>query len=140
VTTYNHDDPAHPGDLTSMVDADGKTWTYGYDAYGNATSATDPLGDSTTSTFNALDWILTRTAPRENVAGCTCAGRYTTTYSYAYPGGGTDQYGDPQAITGPPGPNHVVRTTTMTYDADRNLRTLVDADNHPATATTPPMS
>ncbi|MGH9277085.1 MAG: DUF6531 domain-containing protein, partial [Acidimicrobiales bacterium] len=35
LTRYVHGDPGHPGDVTSMVDPNAKTWEYSYDAYGN---------------------------------------------------------------------------------------------------------
>jgi RHS repeat-associated protein len=132
-TVYNHNDANHPGDVTSVVDPDGKTWLYGYDQYGDRASVTDPLGDQTSFTYNSVGWLLSGTMPRGNVLGCGCAAQFTTTYSYLYPNGTSDEYGDPQTITGPPGPNHVVRVTTMTYDADRNLHTQADADGHPPT-------
>ena len=63
-TTYNYGDASHPGDVTSMVDPAGKTWTYSYDTYGDRTSSTDPLGDKTTSTYNADGWPLSTVSPR----------------------------------------------------------------------------
>jgi RHS Repeat len=33
-TTYSHADPAHPGDVTSTSDADGRVTTYTYDSAG----------------------------------------------------------------------------------------------------------
>lgn len=43
-TTYVHGDPAHPEDVTTVVDPRGKSWDYEYDAAGNVTRLTDPLG------------------------------------------------------------------------------------------------
>lgn len=62
-TTYNHADSLHPGDVTSMVDADNFTWTYGYDANGYRNSVTDPLGDKTTYVFNSDGWMTSSTSP-----------------------------------------------------------------------------
>jgi RHS repeat-associated protein len=64
-TTYNHTDATHPGDVTSMVDADSFTWTYGYDSNGYRNSVTDPLGDKTTYVFNADGWMTSSAAPNQ---------------------------------------------------------------------------
>jgi YD repeat-containing protein len=40
-TQYHYADPGHPGDLTSMLDADGKSWSYTYDTHGDRTSSAD---------------------------------------------------------------------------------------------------
>ncbi|TMC54270.1 MAG: DNRLRE domain-containing protein [Chloroflexi bacterium] len=61
--TYNHADSSHPGDVTSMVDADSNTWTYAYDSNGYRNSVTDPLGDKTTYVFNSDGWITSSTSP-----------------------------------------------------------------------------
>src|SRR6185312_14622489 len=79
--TYTYGDAAHPGDDTVMTDPAGKTWTYGYDAYGDRTSTTDPLGNKTTSTYNAIGWLLSTTSPRGNVGGANPAS-FTTTYTH----------------------------------------------------------
>jgi RHS repeat-associated protein len=63
--TYNHADTSHPGDVTSMVDADNFTWTYTYDANGYRNSVTDPLGNKTTYVFNADGWMTSSTAPNQ---------------------------------------------------------------------------
>jgi RHS repeat-associated protein len=63
--TYNHADSSHPGDVTSMVDADNFTWTYTYDGNGYRNSVTDPLGDKTTYVFNADSWMTSSTAPNQ---------------------------------------------------------------------------
>lgn len=125
LTTYNHEDAQHPGDVTSVIDPDGKRWAYTYDQYGNRTSSADPLGDKATSTYNSLDWLLTQVTPKGNVTGCGCAAQYTTTYSYTDGQGHLDQYGDVQSVTDSLG--HVTR---WTYDADRNVHTVTDPDQH----------
>jgi RHS repeat-associated protein len=67
-TTYNHVDSAHPGDITSMVDADNNTWTYIYDGNGNRTSVRDPLGNLTTYVYNADSWMTSMAKPNGNVS------------------------------------------------------------------------
>jgi len=61
--TYNHTDSSHPGDVTSMVDADNFTWTYTYDSNGYRNSLTDPVGDKTTYVYNADGWMTSSTTP-----------------------------------------------------------------------------
>ncbi|MGH3656208.1 MAG: RHS repeat-associated core domain-containing protein, partial [Micromonosporaceae bacterium] len=56
-------------------------WNATYDAAGNRTSATDPLGRKTTWTYNANNYLKTMTDPRGNAPGAT-ASFYTTTYDY----------------------------------------------------------
>jgi YD repeat-containing protein len=51
-TVYGRDDPAHPDDVTSVVDGEGKVWFYGYDQYGYRTSVTSPVGDTTSQAFD----------------------------------------------------------------------------------------
>jgi RHS repeat-associated protein len=67
-TTYNRTDAAHPGDVTSMVDADNKTWIYTYDANGYRNSVKDPLGDLSTSIFNSKGWMTSSVAPNGNTS------------------------------------------------------------------------
>lgn len=129
VVTFNHSDGAHPGDVTSIVDPDGKIWTYGYDGDGYRNASTDPLGNKTTSTFNAVGWKLTDVSPSGNVAGCGCSSQYTTTYGYVISGlGTTDEWGDVQTITDPLG-----NATTYGYDQDRNKTSVKDADGQVTT-------
>lgn len=118
-SVFHYDDPAHPGDLTSMTDPDGKVWLYGYNGQGDQTSVTDPLGNKTTATFNVDGQQVTAVSARGNVAGCGCTAAYTTGYTY-WPDGQT------HAVTDPLG--HV---TSRSYDADGNLSSLVDADGNP---------
>lgn len=49
--TYTYGDISHPGDVTAVTDARGKTTDVGYDADGNVDSVTDPLGNET-ATFH----------------------------------------------------------------------------------------
>jgi len=63
--TYQRTDAAHPGDVTSMIDADNFTWAYTYDSNGYRNSVTDPLGDKTTYVFNADGWMTSSTAPSQ---------------------------------------------------------------------------
>jgi RHS repeat-associated protein len=67
-TTYNRTDASHPGDVTSMVDADNNTWTYTYDSNGNSNSVKDPLGNLTTYAYNADSWMTSSVAPNGYVS------------------------------------------------------------------------
>ena len=126
VTTNYYDDSTHPGDVTRTVDPAGKTWSFGYDTYGDRTSVTDPLGHKATSTFNGVGWTLTGVSAKGNVTGCGCAATYTTTYSYVDPDThATDQFGDVATVIDPLG--HVAVTK---YDADRNVTSSKDADGN----------
>ena len=130
-STYYHDDSSHPGDVTRMVDPDGKTWTYTYDTYGDQQTRTDPLGDESSESFNADGWLTASVSPKGNVSGCGCAATYTTTYSYADPStGAIDEFGDVRVVTDPLGDK-----TTYSYDPDRNQITVKDGMGHTTTYT-----
>ena len=66
--TYNRTDAAHPGDVTSMVDADSKTWIYTYDANGYRNSVKDPLGNLSSYVFNSKGWMTSSVAPNGNTS------------------------------------------------------------------------
>ena len=117
-TTYNRTDASHPGDVTSMVDADSKTWIYGYDANGYRNSMKDPLGNQATSVFNNEGWQTSSVSPKGNVVGCGCASQYTTTSAYSAFGRLTTQ-------TDPLG-----HSTVRHYDADQNMDTFRDGDGN----------
>jgi RHS repeat-associated protein len=116
-TTYGYADSAHPGDVTSMTDPDGKTWHYAYDADGDLTATIDPLGNEECATYDAIGRRLTSTSPRGNAAGADAA-EFTTTYVY-------DAFGEVTETVDPLG-----HKTTAEYDPDQNLVATVDADGH----------
>lgn len=120
--TYNHTDATHPGDVTSMVDPDSKTWTYGYDTNGYRNSVTDPLLDKSTMVFNNDGMMTSLISPKGNVSGCGCASTYTTSYI-------NDVFGKPTTVT-PPSP---AGPTISTYDADENLSTVTDPNSNTTT-------
>jgi RHS repeat-associated protein len=131
VTSYSYADSSHPGDVTSMQDADGKTWTYTYNNYGAKTSVKDPLGNVATTCYNAIGWKTATYPPRAGSIVCAIpppTSPYYTTYSYVQTNGQTDAFGDVQTVTDPLG-----HTTKHAYDADRNLLTMTDGDSNVTT-------
>ena len=130
-TDYYYANSSYPGDVTSMKDPDGKTWTYTYDSYGDEQTVEDPLENTSTTCYNADGWKLATYTP---LAGSiTCAippptSSYRTLYSYALSGGGTDEFGDVQTITDPLG-----HTIKYTYDPNRNVVTEQDGDSNTTT-------
>ncbi len=79
--TYHYDDPAHPGDVTSIVDPKTLTTTLTYDGQGDLASVTDPLGNKTTYTYNVLGERTSMVSPRGNAAGADPT-QFTTNYVY----------------------------------------------------------
>ena len=131
LTVYNHGDPSHPGDVTSTVDPDNQTWSYGYDSYGDAVETKDPLGNVTASVFNADGWLTAGYTPK---AGCTwgaippagCSATYETVYSYVVAGtNNTDEFGDVQKVT-----DQLGHSVAYAYDADRNRMSTTDGDGN----------
>ena len=102
-----YDDAAHPADLTRSVDANGKTTTTAYDAFGDKASVTDPAGEKTQYGYNtATGWLTSTTQPKGK----------STTFDH-------DQFGSVTKVTDPLG--HI---TSATYDADENKTSTKDAN------------
>jgi RHS repeat-associated protein len=112
--TYTYGDASHPGDLTSIKDANQQTSSYVYDAAGNLLSATDAAGDKATYTYDTLGRTSTMVTPRGNAAGADPA-QFTVRYGY-------DAAGNRLSVTDP-----LTHGTTYTYDYDGNLSTITDA-------------
>jgi len=134
VTTYNRTDATHPGDVTSMVDGDSKTWSYGYDSNGYPVETKDPLGNVSASVRNNDGWPTAIYSPK---AGCTwgsvppagCSATYKTTPSYVNPVTlATNEFGDVQTVTDPLG--HV---NTYGYDAERQRTSVKDGKGNVTT-------
>ncbi len=86
---------------------------YGYDADGNVTSITDPLGNTKTLRWNARNELVSVTDPLGN----------TTNYTY-------DAEGYPASVTDPRG-----NTTLYVYDAAGNLVSMTDPAGNTETRT-----
>jgi RHS repeat-associated protein len=106
--TFTYGDAANPGLPTSVVDTRGKTWLYGYDSYGDLTSATDPTARTSTSVYNVVGWPLSSVAPAGNATGGNPA-QQTTSYVY-------DKDGNVTSTTDAAG-----ATTQFDYDASNNV-------------------
>jgi RHS repeat-associated protein len=125
LTTYVYGDPAHPGDVTSVVDPNGKTWTFTYDAAGNVASAADPITPTADVMRFCYDAVGRRTAvisPLGSAAGVTCSSppnaAHTAYTTY-------DAFGRPLDIRDPLG--HV---THQLYDDDGNVISVRDPMGH----------
>lgn len=124
-TTYHYDDPAHPGDVTSVTDPNNHTTWITYDSFGHLTSVTDAGGNITTHGYDTgRGWRTSTVSPKGNVSGANPAD-YQTTYAY-------DAYGrstvtrDPLWTSTEPDKHQTVRH----YDADGNLDSVTDGDRH----------
>jgi RHS repeat-associated protein len=114
ITTYDHTDTAHPGDVTSITDPRLKQWLFSYyPSTGDLFSQTTPLGDKTTYTYNPAGQRQTMVSPNGNVLGGNPS-LYTTTYV-------PDAFGHDIRVTDPLG-----HLTQQVYDADGNLHQVLD--------------
>jgi RHS repeat-associated protein len=122
VTSFGYADPSHPGDVTSITDPDGKVWRLTYDAAGNIRTQADPLGNTAVFCYDSIGRRMAVISPSGQAAGVTCAtpqpAAFVTYFTY-------NVFGDLLTQTDPLG--HVA---TRAYDADRNLKSIKDADNH----------
>jgi len=103
VTTFTYV-TAHPREVASMTNADGNTWRYRYDRYGDLVSSVDPLGDVTTQRWNAASQLTGVTTPLNH--------RSTTVL---------DALGEATRTTDPLG-----ATTTLAHDPD--LQTMAQTN------------
>lgn len=112
---YKYDDPAHLGDVTSMIDARTKTWTYVHDpATGLLKQLSDPLGNTTSWTYNPEGWMATGVSPMGNATGNDPT-QYTTSYGY-------NAYGETNLVQDAYG-----HQTVTKYDANGNVDQVTDA-------------
>jgi RHS repeat-associated protein len=123
---YYYDDPAHPGDRSRSVDPLGHTTTSTYDAAGDLASSTDPDGNKSQQGWDiSRGWLTSTVAASGTAAGtttaCTPPANGCTTYAH-------DLYGNVTATTDPLG--HI---TKATYDADGNKASATDADGNTTT-------
>jgi RHS repeat-associated protein len=98
-TTYSYT-PA--GQLAGIQDADGNTWSYGYDPEGDQTTATDPDAGTTTSTYDPAGQVMSVTDARSD----------QTSYTYDADGRKTAEYD----TTGGAGETTADELASWTYD------------------------
>jgi len=128
--TYNRTDATHPGDVTSMVDADTNTWIYTYDANGYRNSVKDPLGNLTTYAINGDGWMTSSVAPNGYVTRQDTFVRTPVTGSWGTATDGnlwTKQTGTATySTTGTQG--KIVSSSADTFEShDNNLESTVPA-------------
>jgi RHS repeat-associated protein len=115
--TYHYDDPAHPGDVTSLVDPNGHTTSFTHNSQGDLASGTDPLGNKTTYVYDVLGERTAMVSPRGNAPGAD-PNQFTTTYLY-------DLLERLKQTTDPLG--HLFK---QTFDPAGNLDTSTDGRNN----------
>jgi len=124
-----------------VTDPLGNTTTYTYDAAGNRTAVTDPAGHVTRYTYDAGHHLLTQSAD-VSINGVTATATMTYTYtplnllaSVTDPDGRVTRYsydGDRQLIGVT---DNGGNTTTYTRDAQGDLTAQTDANGHTTTYT-----
>jgi RHS repeat-associated protein len=135
---YVHGSSAHPGDVTSMIDPRGNTWTYTYDGYDDKTSETAPAtsdnSDGSGSRQNVTKWAYNT---QTGWVTAKLSGRYTLAHpsetSCTPPAVGCTTYtydNDGRLLTTTDGNGH---TTTKHYDGDGNLEYEIDANSNKTT-------
>jgi RHS repeat-associated protein len=120
MTTYAHNIPAHPQDVGSITDAEGRVVILTYDNYGNlATTTTTPIiGVASTSqrVFNADGQPTCLLAPTQYAAGVRCPAP-----GASVPLGATGLEYEPSTGLKSAEVNPVGGRTTYGYDADNNI-------------------
>lgn len=117
---------------TREVDQDNRTWSYRYDARGNVTETSDPLGNQKIITYDNDDNLtsltdeLGRTSnytynEQGNVTGITYPDGTNTNFTY-------NGRGQPLTVADPLG-----KTTTFSYDTGGNLASVSDPVGNTAT-------
>ena len=135
-TSYNYGatTPVYAGDVTSIVDPVGETWTYRYDSYGNLVKTIAPptpensAGNTTTYAYNAArGWMTSAVSPKGNVTGGTPAD-YTTTFEH-------DSYGRVTVVKDPLWSSSAptLHKSVKAYDANGNLSSSTDGNGNTTT-------
>jgi len=111
-------DPANPGDISTMTDANAKVWHFTHDQYGDTASSTDPLGNTRTFAYDGIGRLTSVVSPKGNAPGGNPA-TYLTAFGY-------DPFGDLTSVLDPL--NH---TLNYTFDRNRNVTRVVDSNANP---------
>ncbi|MFE4603586.1 RHS repeat-associated core domain-containing protein [Kitasatospora indigofera] len=120
-TNLYYDDPAHTGDISRAVDANGNSTKATYDAFGNRVSATDGEGNRSLAGYDTATGRITSTVSARGAAagvtpGCTPPALGCSVVEY-------DPWGHATKVTDALG--HSVSTT---YDADGNRTAATDGN------------
>ena len=123
VYQYFYDDAGHPGDVTRMIDPDGNTWTYSYNANGDLASVTNQaLSQETQYFFDGVGRMTCKVLPKATpVASCPAAG---SAHVISY---GTNAFGDTISVTDA---DSTPNSTSYLYDANRNQIQMTDPDGN----------
>jgi RHS repeat-associated protein len=105
------------GELESLTDPLGHSWTYGYNSYGDRSSETDPLGHVQKLAYDKDSRLVSNVSPRGNLEGAEPS-EYETTVE-------RDAQGRPLKVTDPLG-----HATEYAYDGNGSLISLTDAGGH----------
>lgn len=133
-TTSQYLDQTHPGDLTSVTDPNGNSYTnasgvsvapnpalhthtFKYDTNGNVISDTDGYGNQTTWLYDSRSFLKWSVTPRGNVAGGTPS-LYQTQFT-------KNAWGETTLTQSPLG-----QTSKATYWPDGSLHTTTDPENN----------
>ena len=108
-TTYTYD---ASNDLLSVTDGNNHKTKYTYDAAANRTSMVDPNEHETKWTYNATHDVLSVTTPNGETTKIV-----------------RDSHGNAETVSRP-APGNSTQTTTYTYDANGNVKRMVDALKH----------
>jgi RHS repeat-associated protein len=116
-TTFTYGDSAHPGDVTSITDADGNISALAYDKYGDVAARVDATGDKATFLYNKIGFTTASVSPRGYAKGGSAA-QFKTTYTY-------DAFGDLVQLKDP-----LAHVAKRVYDANRNLISVTDPNGN----------
>lgn len=121
-TTYTRADTAHPEDVTAITDPEGATTSFNYDgATGDLLAVTDPEGSITSHGYDGIGRVTSTVSPNGNEPGAD-PGDWTTTFAFNANNQPTQVVEPVDATT--------TATTSRTYDADGNLASITDPNNH----------
>jgi len=112
-TTFGRD-PAGTGLLTSTTDPNGNTTNFTYDAMRDLKTATTPLNETTTYCYDAGGRMTARIDPRATTDTCAQPGPFTWTYGY-------NNANQLTSIADP-----LNDSNSWSYDADGNVATKTD--------------
>ncbi len=122
-TTYTYQTglSGHIADLTSLLTPQQRLWTFGYDANGNITSVTKPLGNASGATAGSYTTHYTYDTSGDLLSAKDPDGNTTTYASY-------DPTGYPQQIT-----DALTHATSYVYSSTGQVTSVTDPLGHTTT-------